>query len=350
MYKIYITEKKNLPRQGTVEAIRKAGFESQYVPIVEEHEFAEKVKDADVILVGTEPLVTEEVMIQLPNLKMIARAGVGVDSVDLLSATNLEICVTNTPNVNFIEVAEHTVTLILATLKKLILLNNETKAGTWSKNPNYLRQQWTKMGRIAGKTIGIYGLGKIGQTVARRLNAFAPRRIIAYDPFVEQFLADEYNTTMVDFETLVRESDILTLHCPSTPENYHIFDRKRFSQMKKGSIFINCARGSLMNDKDLLAALQNGHLLAAAIDVLEVEPIEPDHPLLKQENLIITPHIAAGSDITGEQMAIRWGENAVNILTGKRLHGLANPTVLEKIVIQKHLGNSKWNNIPTPNV
>jgi phosphoglycerate dehydrogenase-like enzyme len=153
---------------------------------------------------------------------------------------------------------------------------------------------------------------------------------------------------MVDFDTLLAESDYLTVHSPATVETNEIFNIDAFRKMKPTSVFINCARGPIVDEGGLQEALETGVIYAAGIDVTQIEPLDAESPLLKLDNLTISPHVAGTSDISGIAGATRWGENAVNILTGKALHGLGNPEVVKRIAVMRALGASRWDGIPDP--
>ncbi|MCZ6538806.1 MAG: NAD(P)-dependent oxidoreductase, partial [Chloroflexi bacterium] len=202
--------------------------------------------------------------------------------------------------------------------------------------------------RIAGNTAGIFVLGNIGKAFATRERGFGPEKIIAYDPYVPQTTADILGVQMVDLDTLLAESDFITVHSPATVEANHIFNIDAFRKMKSSAVFINCARGPIVDEAGLQEALQSGEIAAAGIDVTEVEPLDAESPLLNIDNLTITPHVAGSSDVTAREGARRWGENAVNILTGKPLHGLANQEVLKRIAVLRSQGPSRWDDIPDP--
>jgi len=222
------------------------------------------------------------------------------------------------------------------------------KAGAWSDRPEELEAMRGQLRRIAGNTVGIFGLGSIGKGFANRVRGFGPARIIAHDPYVPQTAADLVGVEMVDFNTLLAESDYLTVHSPATVETNHIFNIDAFRKMKPTAVFINCARGPIVDEGGLQEALQTGEIIAAGIDVTEVEPLDAESPLLKIDNLTITPHIAGTSDVSGIAGATRWGENAVNILTGKPLHGLGNPEVVKRIAVMRAQGPSRWDGTPDP--
>ena len=345
-FKVVITVYNRPPSKLTTDVIEQAGIEVAYVPARTENEVITAAKDADVLLVGTvPPHTTRKVLEALPNLKMVGRSGVGVDSIDLSAATELGICATNTPGINTSEVADHAMAMLLSITRKVPEQNAALKAGAWSDRPAEVDAMRGQLRRIAGN---IFGLGSIGKGFANRVRGFGPSKIIAYDPYVPQTAADLVGVEMVDFDTLLAESDYLTVHSPATAETNEIFNIDAFNKMKPTAVFINCARGPIVDEAGLQEALETGVIYAAGIDVTQIEPLDAESPLLKLDNLTITPHIAGTSDISGIAGATRWGENAVNILTGKPLHGLGNPEVVKRIAVMRAQGPSRWDGIPDP--
>ncbi len=347
-YKVVITMNNRPPNEITLNVIREAGMEVEYVRCTTENEVITAAKGADVLLVGTTPHTTRKVLEALPDLKMVGRSGVGVDSVDLAAATELGICVTNTPGINTSEVADHAMAMLLSITRKISEQNAALKSGAWSDRPKVVEKFRGQLRRIAGNTVGIFGLGNIGKAFATRVRGFGPEKIIAYDPYVPQTTADLFGVQLVDFDTLLAESDFLTVHSPATAETRHIFNIDAFRKMKSSAIFINCARGPIVDEAGLQEALQTGEIVAAGIDVTEVEPLDAESPMLKLENLTISPHVAGASAVSSREGSRRWGENAVNILTGKPLHGLGNPEVVKRIAVMRAEGPSRWDGIPDP--
>ena len=347
-YKVVVTEKNRNPNEVTLNVIRDAGIDVEHVPCNSEDMVIDSAKNADVLLVGTVPETTAKILSSLPNLKMVGRSGVGVDSVDLDEATELGICVTNTPGINTSEVADHAMALLLSITRKIPELTQKTSAGDWSNNRESLDAIRGQLQRIAGKVVGIVGFGNIGGAFATRIRGFGPSKIIAFDPYVPQTTADLYGVELVDFDSVLSQSDIISVHMPATVETTHIFNDEAFKKMKNSAILINCARGPIIDETALQKALETEEIAHAGIDVTEVEPISEESPLLNLSNLKITPHFAGASQATAGEGSRRWGENAVNVLTGKRLHGLANPDVLKTIAVMRERGPNRWDGIPDP--
>ena len=198
-----------------------------------------------------------------------------------------------------------------------------------------------EQGGIA-QAAGIIALGNIGRAVALRMRGFGPSRIIAYDKYVDQVTADIFGVQMVDLDTLLKESDFITIHAPETPETYHMIGREQLAMMKETACIVNTSRGGLVDHEALHDALRDGVIAGAAADVTEPEPVGADSPLLALDNLIITPHFAAFSQTTRTVGLRYWPENVAFVLTGGRPHGLANPKVIERIAVLREQGDPRW--------
>ena len=272
--------------------------------------------DADALVVRSAVQADDALMEHAPKLRVIGRAGVGVDNIDAEAATRRGVVVMNTPGANAVAVAELTIGLMLALARKLPTANATMHAGKWEKKS-------LQGSELRGKTLGILGLGRIGLEVARRGRAFGVE-IIGSDPFVSAAVARENGIRLVAVEELFAGSDYLTLHVGLTPQTHGIVNAKTIAAMKKGVRIINCARGELIEDEALLRALTSGHVAGAALDVFTVEPPK-DSPFAALENVILTPHIAGSTaeaqEAVGVQIAMQVREylklgvvqNAVNL-------------------------------------
>ena len=249
--------------------------------------FAQPLADADGLLVRSGAQVTSAVLDEAPKLRVIGRAGVGIDNVDTEAATAHGVLVMNTPGGNAISVAEHTLALMLALARSVPQASTSTKAGKWEKK-KFLGTE------VSGKTLGIIGLGNIGLQVARRARPFR-MRLVAHDPFVSRDLAQDRGVEMVELDELLAVSDYLTLHLSLTAETRHVLNRDAFAKMKDGVRVINCARGELIDPAALTEALASGKVAGAALDVFETEPPEAGSALLADERVIATPHIGGSS-------------------------------------------------------
>ncbi len=326
---------------------RDAGMDVIEGPSSTTEEMIELLKDADGALISTLPLTTREVLEASPKLKVVSRLGVGVDSIDIDAATELGVLVCNVPGVNTTEVADHAVAMLLALTRRLYDTIKTTRAGQWSENPRLTGEYQETVRRIAGHTVGIIGFGNIGKAFATRIRGFGPEKILAADPYVSQTTADLYGVQMVDLDTLLRESDYMTVHTSATAETFHIIDADAFSKMKPTALIVNCARGPLIDETALQVALKSGQIEAAALDVTETEPVDAESPLLQIPNLILTPHVAGYSPKFLEECPILQAGSVINVLTGTKPNGLANPEVIKTIAVMRASGNAgRWEGVP----
>jgi D-3-phosphoglycerate dehydrogenase len=261
-------------------------------------ELASDAADADAIVVRSATKVTAALIAAAPRLRAIARAGTGVDNVDVSAASARGIVVMNAPGANSISVAELTMALLLALARKIPAADGSMKQGLWDKK-SFLGEE------IREKTLGLAGLGRIGQEVARRARAFE-MNVIAHDPFINASIARDLRIELVSLETLCQRADYLSLHMPSTPQTHHLFDAARLAGCRKGLRLINTARGTLIDEQALADAIEAGHIGGAALDVFESEPTR-DHRLQKLPQVVATPHIAAstreGQELVGVETA-----------------------------------------------
>jgi D-3-phosphoglycerate dehydrogenase len=274
-------------------------------------EYLEHLRDADALIVRSAVQVTRGVLEQAPRLRVIGRAGVGVDNVDLEAATAAGVLVMNTPGGNAISVAEHTLALMLAMARHIPLADASTRAGKWEKK-KFLGNE------LRGKTLGIIGLGSIGREVVKRAQAFE-MRIVAHDPYVTSQIAKDLRVELLDLPSLFAQSDYLSLHLSLTSETQHLLSRDAFARMKPGIRIVNCARGELIDDEALREALVSGLVAGAALDVFSVEPLPAGSPLLAASGLLATPHIAGSTEEAQEIVGVRIAEQIVEYLN----HGVA---------------------------
>ena len=269
-------------------------------------EYAEHLPTCEALIVRSAVKVNTDVLSKAPKLKVVGRAGVGVDNVDLTAATNAGVLVMNTPGGNAVSVAEHTIALMLALARAIPNASVSTKAAKWEKK-KFLGTE------LRGKTLGIIGLGSIGREVVKRAQPFE-MRIIAVDPYVSSATAADLHIELVDLKTLYAESDYITLHMALTPETQNLLSTAAFDQMKQGVRIINCARGELVDTAALAAALKSGKVGGAGLDVFEKEPPAADDPILQAENLIATPHIGGSTEEAQEIVGVRIVEQIVEYL------------------------------------
>lgn len=259
------------------------------------------------LIVGIDP-VTRKVMEKARGLRVVAKHGVGTDNIDVRAATELRVYVTITPGANTEAVADHAFALMLAAARHIVFADREVRRGEW---PRLMGTE------IAGKTLGIVGLGRVGKAVARRARGFN-MRVLACDVLIDEKFCRMNQVSAVGLDELLRESDIVTLHVPLTPETRHMVDRSALSRMKKGSILVNTARGELVDLDALYEALVAGHVAAAGIDVYPAEPPDVSHPVLTLENVVFTPHLGAYTREANYLMGVMAARAIIDVLEGRR--------------------------------
>lgn len=309
-FKVYVADYEYESLENEKTEISKLDADFAAIQCKTEDEVISKAKDADALFVQYAP-ITDKVFENLKNLKVIIRYGVGVDCVDLESATKHNVYVCNVPDYGVDEVSTHTVTLILTSLRKIQLLSSNVKNGVWDYKISM------PIHRPCTLTLGIAGFGRIPREVARKAKAFG-FNIIAYDPFVSEEVIKENGASKVDFDTLIKNSDIVTIHIPLIKETHHLFNKDVFLKMKKGAHIINTSRGPLIDEEALIFALDNGIIAGAALDVCEKEPIQIDNKLKQYENVIITPHVAWYSEEAQVDLQRKAGEEVVRVLSGDK--------------------------------
>lgn len=274
-----------------------------------EAELLPLVADAVAIVVRSETKITRKVVEAAPQLRVVGRAGVGVDNIDVEAATQRGIVVMNTPGGNTISTAELTFSMLMALARKIPQAHGSMKAGEWNRKAFNGTE-------LYGKTLGILGLGRIGSEVARRAIAFG-MRVLAYDPFLTLSRASALQVEMAELDDLYARSDFITVHMPMTPETRGMLNAAAFAKMKKGVRILNCARGGIVKEADLLAALQSGQVSGAALDVYETEPPAADFALRALPQVVMTPHLGASTEEAQENVGIEVAEAITDfLLTG----------------------------------
>lgn len=305
--------------QSTVDALGDA-VEVRWVDGPNRPELLEAVKEADALLVRSATKVDAEVIAAAPNLKIVGRAGVGLDNVDIPAATEAGVMVANAPTSNIHSACEHAVSLLLSTARQIPAADATLRDGEWK------RSSFNGV-EIFGKTVGIVGFGHIGQLFAQRLAAFETT-IIAYDPYANPARAAQLGVELVELEELMGRSDFVTIHLPKTKETAGMFNAELLAKAKKGQIIINAARGGLVDEQALADAIESGHIRGAGFDVYDSEPCT-DSPLFKLPQVVVTPHLGAsteeaqdraGTDVADSVLKALAGEfvaDAVNVSGGK---------------------------------
>ncbi|MEZ6061382.1 MAG: C-terminal binding protein [Planctomycetaceae bacterium] len=280
------------------------------------------VADADAVITQFAP-VNADVVAAMNRAKVIVRYGIGFDNVACDAARDRNIPVCNIPDYCIDEVADHTLAFILAATRGLRANQSMMTGGEWG-----LGLPLEQMKALKDQTVGIVGLGRIGKAVAARLRAFGCAMLIA-DPVVDADAAKELGGTLVGIDDLLKNSDVVTLHCPSTPQTRGIINESSLAAMKAGAILINVGRGDLVNLKALTAALDSGHISAAALDVFEVEPLPADSRLLAMNNVIVSSHVASASPKAVRKLRETAARAAVSALRGEPLQNIVNGVVVD---------------------
>ncbi len=264
---------------------------------------------ADALIVARQK-VSSELLGHMRRCRIVSRAGTGVDNIDVNAATKYGIWVTNVPDYSVDEVSTHTIALLLAHVRRIPRLVELTRQGIWDS------MRVRPLERLAGQTLGILGLGRIGRAVARKGIGLG-LVVIAYDPYLDATSMEEMGVQAADFETVLRSSDSVALHMPLTNATRHIIDAEALSLMKPTAFLINTARGALVDEDALLKSVQSGEIAGAALDALSVEPPPLGHPLLRDERIMITPHIGWYSEASGRDMRAWSAQEVVRVLSGE---------------------------------
>lgn len=305
--------------QRCIDILREQNFSVDYLPEVSSNDLLKIISKYQALIVRSRTNVTAEVIQAGKNLKIVGRAGAGVDNIDVDAATRRGIIVMNTPGGNTISTAEHTISMMLALARNIPQANASLKQGKWERK-KYVGTE------LSGKTLGIVGLGKVGKEVAKRCLAFE-MKVIAFDPLLSSEAASKMNIELTNFDTLVQTADFISIHTPLTDETKNLFNKKTFLLCKKGVRIINCARGGIVNEDDLLQALNDGIVAGAALDVFVDEP-PADLSLLQHPNVIATPHLGASTEEAQEKVAIQIAEQVVAALKGKEIVGGVNADII----------------------
>ncbi|MHC5305771.1 phosphoglycerate dehydrogenase [Bartonella sp. LJL80] len=301
-----------------VQIFKDRGVDVDYLPDLgkDKEKLAEVIGQYDGLAIRSATKVTEKLIAAATNLKVVGRAGIGVDNVDIPAASRRGIIVMNTPFGNSITTAEHAIAMMFAVARELPLADASTKAGKWEKN--------RFMGvEITGKTLGVIGCGNIGSIVATR-GVGLKMKVIAFDPFLSEARAEELGVEKVDLDDLFKRADFITLHTPLTDKTRNIIDAAAIAKMKDGVRIINCARGGLIVEKDLVEALKSGKVAGAGIDVFETEPPAADNPLFALDNVVCTPHLGASTSEAQENVALQVAEQMADYLVNGAVSNAIN--------------------------
>jgi len=301
------------------EEVERMGAELILAQVNKEEDLIRVCKDADGLL-NQYALLTRNVFQNLPKCKVASRYGVGVDSVDLKAATDLGVIIANVPDYCMDEVSNQTISMILTLARKTAFFDRKVKSGHWDF------RQGIPIYRTRGKTLGLIGSGRIGLEVAKKISNFGVK-VIAFDPYLKK--APE-GIELTDLDTVLRESDFISIHCPLNEATRHLLGEREFRKMEKKPIIINTSRGPIIDEKALIGALQEGRISGAGLDVLEKEPPDPGNPLLKMENVVFSPHIGFYSVESISELKRRTAKNVVDVLSGRWPASVVNREVVGK--------------------
>jgi D-3-phosphoglycerate dehydrogenase len=319
LYRVVITDCDHGSIDEEKKEFERIGAELILAQVNEEEDLIRVCKNADGLL-NQYALLTRKVLENLPKCKVVSRYGVGVDSVDLKGATELGVVVANVPDYCMDEVSNQTISLILTLLRKTAFLDQKVRSGHWDFRlgiPIY---------RTKGKTLGLIGSGKIGLEVAKKISNFG-MNVISFDPYLEK---DPEGIGLTDMDTVLKESDFISIHCPLNDSTRHLIGEREFRKMEKKPVIINTSRGPIIDEKALIEALREGRISGAGLDVLEKEPPDSENPLLKMENVILSPHIGFYSVESISELKQRTAKNVSDVLMGRWPRSVVNREVLGK--------------------
>jgi D-3-phosphoglycerate dehydrogenase len=316
-----------LAEQGLEILERAPGIHVEYKPGLSAGDLESAIADADALVIRSDTKVTADVIAAAPLLKVIGRAGIGVDNVDVPAATARGIAVMNTPGGNNVTTAEHAVALIVALARHIPQANASMKAGRWEKK-QFLGTE------LFNRTLGIIGLGRIGRIVADRARGLG-LKVIAHDPYLSEHTSALADVELVSLDTLLERADIITVHVPRTKDTVGLLGRKAFERVKPGVLVVNAARGGIVDEDALLEALSSGKVGGAALDVFEHEPPPPDHPLVQHERVICTPHLGASTEQAQVNVSIAVAEQVRDFLLHDIIGNAVNvPSISREMLVE----------------
>lgn len=313
MYKVLVTD--GISQTGLKCLVDHANFIVERQPTLPTDELKKIIGDYDALIVRSQTKVTGELLEAAGRLRVIARAGVGVDNIDVNAATKKGIIVINAPGANTIAATEHTLAMMLAMARKIPQAHQKTSGGEWDRNS-------FKGVELYKKTLGVVGMGKIGTEVAKRAKGFG-MNILGFDPYLTEDRAKKLGITKASLDLIAAEADFITIHTPLTNDTRGIINDEFLSKTKKGVRFVNCARGGIIDEKALVRAIQSGHVAGAALDVFEKEPVG-DPELLQNPNIIVTPHLGASTVEAQEKVAEEVSAEIVEIFENQSIQNAVN--------------------------
>jgi D-3-phosphoglycerate dehydrogenase len=325
MYKVLVTDP--IAEQG-IEILKKQRDIQVDVKLkIKPEELKSIIGNYDALIVRSETKVTADIIEAGNNLKVIGRAGVGVDNIDVISASKKGIIVMNTPEGNTISTAEHTMSMIMALSRNIPQADLSVKSKKWERK-KYMGVE------LYGKILGIIGLGRVGKEVAIRAKSFG-MEIIAYDPYLSADMARKLEIRLVSLDELISKADYITVHTPLTKETKYLIGEKEIAKMKDGVRLINCARGGIIDERALLNGLKSGKVAGAALDVYETEPPPPDFPLFNLENVILTPHLGASTEEAQISVAVSIANQIIEVLRGGVVRNAVNAPAIPADILNQ---------------
>jgi D-3-phosphoglycerate dehydrogenase len=304
-----------------LDVLRNAGHEVETAYDVTGDALLEAVSDANALVVRSGTEVTEAVFEAAPDLVIVGRAGIGVDNIDIDAATDHGVIVANAPEGNVRAAAEHTVAMAFATARSIPQAHIRLKGGEWAKG-DYLGTE------VNGKTLGVVGLGRVGQEVAKKCASLG-MDIVAYDPYISEERADQLGAELVDLDSCLGRADLLTVHVPLTEETESMIGEEELAQLEGGYV-VNCARGGVVDEPALAAAVEDGVLAGAAVDVFAEEPVAEDNPLLDVDDVVVTPHLGASTEAAQENVATSTAEQVVAAFAGEPVMNALNAPSIDE--------------------
>ena len=319
MKKILITDSIS---DKCIKELESAGYDVDYKTDFSPEALKKKIRDYNALIVRSASKITSDIIEKMDNMEVIGRAGTGVDNIDIESATKKGILVLNTPGGNTVSAAEHTIAMMLSICRLIPMASRSLSEKKWDRKS-------FKGSELQNKTLGLLGLGKIGWEVAKRAQGFG-MKVIAYDPLLSSEVAENINVSLQDIDDVFINSDIISVHVPLNNKTKYLISEETLSKCKDGVKIVNCARGGIVNEKDLLKALSSGKVSGAALDVFESEPPDTENKLLNHSKVVCTPHLGASTDEAQEKVAIQIAKQISDYFLNNRISGAVNAPSVQK--------------------
>lgn len=326
-FKVVITDREFESIDREIAVLEKVGAEVEAYQYKEEEDVIRVAKDCDALIMQYANL-SRRVIENLDKCQIISKYAIGLDRIDIEAATERGICVANVPNYCIDEVSTHTLALMLALSRKIMLHDQNVKNGIWDYKLG------KKIYNLRGQTLGLVSFGRIGRHVMEKIKPFG-MNVLVFDPFVPAEAVEEAGGKSVDLDELIRSSDIVSIHAPLVDSTKHMFNKEIFKAMKNTAILLNMGRGPIIKEEDLIWALENKEIAAAGLDVTDPEPIEAGNPMLHMNNVIITPHAAYYSEDSQATLQTLTAESVAQVLSGYYPKNLVNKAVKGKVKLKE---------------